>query len=110
AGRIIREQVTPRFKQGDYAGGVSAGVDSLVKLIDGEALPPPAASASGGGGEEGPLAMLAPLAFIGFFMPPLFAAVALGFFAFLMFNSIVGAVIAAGLGFIVASIGRAMGV
>ena len=39
AGRILREQVTPLFKQGDYAGGVTAGVDSLIKLVKGEALP-----------------------------------------------------------------------
>ncbi|MGP1615766.1 MAG: TPM domain-containing protein, partial [Pollutimonas bauzanensis] len=43
AGRIIREQVTPRFKQGDYAAGITAGVESLAKLVDGEPLPPPAA-------------------------------------------------------------------
>src|SRR5690606_17131766 len=44
AGRIIREQVAPRFAQGDFAGGVQAGVDSLIALVDGEALPPPQAA------------------------------------------------------------------
>src|SRR5690606_29644601 len=34
AGRIIREQVTPQFAQGDYAAGIIAGVDSLIKLVD----------------------------------------------------------------------------
>ena len=43
AKRIIAEQITPRFRDGDYAGGLNAGVDALAKLIDGEPLPPPAA-------------------------------------------------------------------
>ena len=41
AGRIIREQVIPHFQQDDYAAGIQAGVQALVALIDGEALPPP---------------------------------------------------------------------
>jgi len=43
AKRIIAEQITPHFRDGDYAGGLNAGVDALAKLIDGEPLPPPAA-------------------------------------------------------------------
>src|SRR5690606_8722773 len=31
AGSIIREQITPQFKQGDFSAGVSAGVASLIK-------------------------------------------------------------------------------
>lgn len=30
AGRIIREQITPRFRQNDYYGGFNAAVDALV--------------------------------------------------------------------------------
>ncbi|WP_010485531.1 TPM domain-containing protein [Pseudomonas sp. S9] len=41
AARIQREFIESRFKQGDFFGGISAGVDALTKLIDGEALPPP---------------------------------------------------------------------
>ncbi|WP_246038598.1 TPM domain-containing protein [Chitiniphilus eburneus] len=41
-GRIIREQLLPAFRQGDFAGGVSAGVEQLAHVIDGEPLPPPA--------------------------------------------------------------------
>jgi uncharacterized protein len=41
AARIIREYVTPKFRSGDYAGGINDAVDALGKLIDGEALPPP---------------------------------------------------------------------
>ena len=39
--RIISEIITPRFKQGDYAGGIVAGVDQIIRVIDGESLPPP---------------------------------------------------------------------
>ncbi len=41
AKRIIAETIAPRFKQGDFAGGVSAGVTEIGRLIDGEALPAP---------------------------------------------------------------------
>lgn len=40
--RIIDEIIAPRFKSGDFAGGISAGVDRMMKVIDGEPLPPPA--------------------------------------------------------------------
>jgi uncharacterized protein len=40
--RIIDEVITPRFKAGDFAGGISAGVDRIIRVIDGEPLPAPA--------------------------------------------------------------------
>ncbi len=39
--RIVDEEITPRFKQGDFYGGISAGTGRLIKVIDGEPLPPP---------------------------------------------------------------------
>lgn len=39
--RIISEIITPRFKQGDFYGGISAGVDQIIRVIDGEPLPKP---------------------------------------------------------------------
>lgn len=39
--RIRREFIESRFKQGDFYGGLDAGVDALIKLIDGEQLPAP---------------------------------------------------------------------
>ena len=39
--RIIDEDITPRFKAGDFAGGVSAGVHRMIQVIDGEKLPAP---------------------------------------------------------------------
>jgi uncharacterized protein len=46
--RIIAEQVSPRFRAGDFAGGIGAGVESIMKAIEGEALPPPAKKKSSG--------------------------------------------------------------
>ncbi len=39
--RIISEVITPRFKEGDYQGGIAAGVDRIIRVIDGEPLPAP---------------------------------------------------------------------
>lgn len=44
AKRVIAETITPHFKEGDYAGGIDAGVVQLMKLIEGEALPAPSES------------------------------------------------------------------
>ncbi|WP_259757789.1 TPM domain-containing protein [Pseudomonas sp. GCEP-101] len=40
AGQIIREQIVPHFKSGDFAGGIQAGVDSLIALIEPPAVAP----------------------------------------------------------------------
>ena len=48
AKRIIDEAITPRFKQGDFAGGVDAGVTRITGLISGEALPEPSQTAQTG--------------------------------------------------------------
>jgi uncharacterized protein len=41
ARRIIAETIAPRFYEGDFAGGLNAGLDALIGLIDGEPLPVP---------------------------------------------------------------------
>jgi uncharacterized protein len=46
--RIISEIIVPRFRQGDYYGGITAGVDRILRVIDGEPLPPPEERGSGG--------------------------------------------------------------
>lgn len=43
AKRIIDGTITPGFRQGDFAGGLLAGVDQIAALVSGEALPAPAA-------------------------------------------------------------------
>ena len=41
--RIIYEIIAPRFRNGDFAGGLDAGVDAILKAIEGESLPLPEA-------------------------------------------------------------------
>jgi len=48
AKRVIAETITPYFKAGDYYGGIDAGVQQLMRLVEGEQLPPPGGSDSGG--------------------------------------------------------------
>jgi len=39
--RIIDEDITPKFKAGDFGGGVAAGIDKMVRIVNGEKLPEP---------------------------------------------------------------------
>jgi len=39
--RIIAEVVAPRFRNGDFAGGIDAGVDAIILAVKGEDLPLP---------------------------------------------------------------------
>lgn len=39
--RIIYETIVPRFRQGDFYGGIAAGVDSIIGVVSGEPLPAP---------------------------------------------------------------------
>jgi uncharacterized protein len=41
AKRIVEDTITPHFKLGDYDGGVEAGVDQMISVINGEPLPEP---------------------------------------------------------------------
>lgn len=84
ARRIIDEIIVPRFRAGNFAGGIRAGVDRIMALIEGEPLPPPAARERGteGGSELWPVALLfgAPVAarFLGAMIGRLPAAGVLG--------------------------------
>lgn len=41
AKRIVSDTIAPYFRQGDYYGGIRAGVDRMIRTIEGEPLPPP---------------------------------------------------------------------
>jgi uncharacterized protein len=41
AHRIISETMVPLFRQGDFYGGIQAGLDRMIRVIDGEPLPAP---------------------------------------------------------------------
>ena len=45
--RIISEIIVPRFKQGDFYGGITAGTDQIIRVIDGEPLPEPKGKPTG---------------------------------------------------------------
>lgn len=65
AARVIREHITPRFRQGDFAGGLSAGLDAIFRLIEGEGLPAPSAQGQGVASGEDPFALLGPFVIVG---------------------------------------------
>jgi len=66
ASRIIREIIVPRFREGDFYGGINAGLDRMIRLIDGEPLPEPAKTAPAAqGGWMQLLPMLLVVALIG---------------------------------------------
>ncbi len=55
ANRVIQEYLAPKFREGDFGGGIADATATLVKLIDGETLPAPVSThrASPGGGRGG---------------------------------------------------------
>jgi uncharacterized protein len=65
ANRIITETIRPLFAQNNYYGGISAGVDQIIRVIDGEALPAPARAWHGTGSARG---SLLPFLFIAVFI------------------------------------------
>lgn len=45
AKRIVDDVIVPYFRAGDFVGGIRAGVDRLMRVIEGEPLPAPAGKA-----------------------------------------------------------------
>lgn len=66
--RIIAEVVAPRFREGNFAAGVANGVDKMIGVIDGEALPPPPTKKRASSSTN----------FEGFFFLAIFAAIFVG--------------------------------
>ena len=124
AKRVINEQITPAFRQGDYAGGLSAAVRVLGGLIKGEGLPAPSANDTGSGaGEDGPDPMMWILltvvmlpafakAIVGMFgrkLGPLLTGAGAGGVTWLMTASLAVAGLAAGVGLVVALVVGVLG-
>jgi uncharacterized protein len=63
--RIISEIITPEFRRGGFAAGIEAGVDRMIRVIEGEALPTPVPRDTGDAGEGSPPLFL--LAFLALF-------------------------------------------
>ena len=53
AKRIVAEQMAPRFREGDFAGGLRATVATLDKVMRGEPLPAPAVHTAPSGTDTG---------------------------------------------------------
>jgi uncharacterized protein len=99
AKRIIDEVITPKFRSGDFAGGITDGVNRMLRLIDGEPLPAPAQrqqSSSGLFGDVDPFFLIVLMIIVGGLMRGLFGR---------LFGSLAtGGLIAALLWFAVASL------
>ena len=68
ASRIINETIAPLFKQGDFYGGINAGLDQAIRVIDGEALPAPQPGWQKGAGPDERALRFLPALFIGLFV------------------------------------------
>jgi uncharacterized protein len=84
ARRIADEVMIPRFREGDFNGGFSAGVDRLIGVIEGEPLPQPQNRQPTGGGLEQYFAVL------------LFAAIMVGGILRAVLGRFLGATVNAG--------------
>ncbi|HOA94993.1 MAG TPA: TPM domain-containing protein [Quisquiliibacterium sp.] len=74
ARRIIAEAVSPKFRQGDFFGGLQAAVADLGRLIEGEALPQPWQPAEGGAPHPWSVEDLLPVMMATFFVGLLLTA------------------------------------
>jgi uncharacterized protein len=103
ARRIIDEVITPKFRGGDFAGGISGGVDRMIRVIDGEPLPVPTPTVSFGNFDD-----LAPV-----FLVTLFASIGVGGFFRAMLGRLLGSLVTGGIiagiaWFILGSVGLAL--
>ena len=105
--RIIDEEMKPRFRNNDFAGGLNAAVARLIGLVDGEALPAPSSGSDKDSSEGIDWENLAIFLFIGVFIgAPIVRSIVgkklgsvvmgggIGVIAFLITTSIVIAVLA----------------
>lgn len=78
--RIINDTIAPLFKQGDFNGGVNAGLDQMIRVVDGEPLPAPDQSwkRDPGQGLPWPLLIFGGLAAMAFLRPLIGRAPAAG--------------------------------
>jgi uncharacterized protein len=93
--RIVSEIVSPRFRNGDFPGGIDAGVDAIMKAVEGEGLPLPKETPSPGKGDGGS-------SFGDFAIFALFAIPIVGMVLRSMFGRFFGATLASGITWIVA--------
>lgn len=86
--RIIEETILPRFRQGDFGGGISAGVDQMMAVVHGENLPPPADVFAQGAASG--------TALPGYVVPALIGIVVVSLIARAVLGTFVGALVSGG--------------
>lgn len=84
--RIIYDTIVPKFKRGDFYGGIAAGVDGIIRVVSGEPLPVPAQRR----GEADGIGRLLPVLFV-------MAVVAGGALRAAMLGRLPGAVVTGGI-------------
>jgi uncharacterized protein len=110
ASRIIREIIVPRFREGDFYGGINAALDRMMRLIDGEPLPEPARSspaAEGGLMQVLPVLLIVALvggailrALLGRFLGAAATGGVVGFLAWMLAGAVAIAILAGVVAFI----------
>ena len=89
AKRIIAEVITPLFKHGDFFAGIDAGVDRILKVVDGEPLPAPQKQ---GYNEDGWLSALPLVILLAFVSGAIFRAIFGRFFGSLVAGGVTGTI------------------
>jgi len=115
AKRIVSDVIAPRFREGDFFGGISAGLDRVIRVIDGEPLPQPAREApavSGGLFQSLPVLLIAALVIGGALRAVLGRALGaaatggvVGFLAWMLVGALVAGVVAGLLAFVFTLVG-----
>jgi len=115
AKRIVGDTITPRFRQGDFAGGIREGVDRMIQVIEGEPLPEPAANPAQEGTDLRHYAVVALLFsfFLGGFLRSILGRIpgglvtgsALGYLAWLVSGALSVALVSALIGLVVTVLG-----
>ena len=102
ARQVIESAITPNFKLGNYAAGLSAAADQLIARITGEALPEPKPDSTGTGNAFG--FDWADLAIFMFFAVPIAGGIARSIFGRKLGSLVVGGGIGALALFVTASL------
>ncbi len=125
AKRIIEETIVPKLRQGNFSGGIGAGIEQMMRVIQGEPLPPPQPGFAGrGNAPAGTGGILDNLFFIfiilivagkilqslfGRFIGATIMSASAGALGWLIFSSIIAGVIIAILAFFVSLFGNSGG-
>jgi uncharacterized protein len=103
--RIIDEAITPKFRSGDFAGGIAAGVDRMIRVIDGEPLPTPSRSVNFGDWND-----IEPLFYFVLFGPLVIGGILRRLFGRLFGSGITGAIVGVLAWFVIGSAVVGLGV